>query len=167
MLKVPFEIGKTYWCPRLHPEQVKVDCPICAGNLTVMVTLGDGSRVVVPCDACGKGFEGPRGYITEYTYEPQAIQFTVKSVQSMHGDNWYLESEYGEQRSWSECFETEEAALEESRKRLAALIEENHRRACYRKKALSKTAWSIRYHREQIKRLEQQLEWHRKHIKPD
>lgn len=163
-METPFELGKQYWCPKLHPIQDKVTCPICAGHLTVMVTLGDGQRVVVPCDACGLGYDGPRGWIREYSYEPQAERFIPSTVSSMSGGSWWLLSEAGESHAWSDCYATEEEAMAESRKRMAEIAERNHQSRCHRKKALSKTAWSIRYHREQIKDLERQIAWHQSKI---
>ena len=164
-LAVPFMLGTTYWMPTLNPTQVIVTCPVCYGNRTVTVTLGNGEHVAVECDGCGLGHESPQGTVREYTYEPGVKSFTVKAVTSMHGESWWLRAEEGHDSEWSNLYATEDKAWKVSRERMADALADNARRsATSNRKMLSRLAWTVRYHEQCIADMERKIEWHRRKV---
>ncbi len=166
-IECPFTVGASYWVARHGAEQVRVTCPVCHGQLAITVILGDGERVVVPCESCGIGFRGPRGFIEEYVYEPNAEQVTVTGIDSIPrdmsmGDDWRLRTEsHGYTYAGRDLYPTQAEAYAESVRKVAEAREENMRRSCHRRNdATKRTGWTVRYHREQIKKLRDQLAWH-------
>ena len=164
--EAPFDIGQTFWLPGQATEQVMVECPICAGNKSVTVILGSGEHVTVNCDGCGLGYESASGVIKEYRHTPAAYQFVVAAVERYAPGEWYLRSTDGRNAYFSELRHTETSALAESAEKIAALEEQNMMYRAHKKKGLSKLAWTIRYHREQIRDAERQLEWHSQRVTP-
>jgi hypothetical protein len=135
---------------------------VCAGKLVVQVVDGFGVVWNVACDACGLGFEGPRGYTNEYLFEPGVEEFVPVRVTSMTEGDWYVADKDGHQTNVAELFATAEEALAVSVKRSADVVEENHRRRAARSATmLKKKTWHLSYHAKCIKDLERQLEWHR------
>jgi hypothetical protein len=161
MLTMPFAIGDVMWLPAHYPTKVTVTCPVCFGNLAVVVTLGDGEQVAVPCDACGLGFNGPRGTIEEYQYAPKAIRFEIARVKSMRDDEWYVESVDGGEADFARLVSDEAEALAVSAKNCADQQESNMRTLQRHRNGVQRLTWSVRYHNEKIADLERQIAWHR------
>ena len=159
-MNTPFEIGETYWAPIGSPEKMTIPCPVCFGQLAVTVVLGDGERVGVPCEACGKGFDGPQGTIEVWEHTPSARRFVIDRVKSMWDDRWTVESEDGQTRDFSELHETEAEAFAVAVEHVRMQHERNMRTYQRRRRDVANATWSIRYHREQIKDLERQIAWH-------
>ncbi len=161
-MNTPFEIGKTYWLPRWHPEKIQVPCPVCYGNRVLAVTLGNGESVEVECDGCGLGFEGPRGFVHEYSYEAKVLPFTVKEINSMHGGTWWLQSVEGDTAQWDTLCDTQALGMAKSLEVLQTQLDENTRRStALSKQALKKVGWTVRYHEDIIRDLEKKIGWHR------
>jgi hypothetical protein len=158
---VPFAIGDVKWLPAHQPRKVEVPCPVCFGNLSVVVTLGNGEEFAVLCEGCGLGFNGPQGTIQQYEYEPAAIRFEIARVESMHGTRWRVGSVAGGSANYDELVETEEEALAISRQKCADHQEANMRSLQRTRDGSRRLTWSVRYHNEKIADLERQLEWHR------
>ena len=164
-MKTPFEIGRTYYLPLTHPEQIQVTCPVCYGKKKVVIILGNDERVEVECDGCGLGYEGPRGFVHDYSYEARVTPFTIDSVVSMHGDSWYVRSTTGEQANWGQLCETDEQAMECSRQQMQSFVDENMRRsATSKKQKLREKTWSVRYHEDCIREVEKKIAWHRQKV---
>jgi hypothetical protein len=155
---IPFSIGDVKWLP------VTTKCPVCFGKLFCTVILGNDERVQVPCEACGKGYDGPRGTIQEHNYTPEARKFTIASIASMHMGRWCINSEEGGYAEFSDLCATEEDALAQSAAKCAEAHERNmESRATHRKQTKEHT-WSIKYHRKEIADCERRIEWHRSKI---
>jgi hypothetical protein len=163
-LVVPFEIGQKFWKPITSGEKKRVECPVCFGKLAIIIELGNGERIGVPCDGCGHGYDGPRGWIGEWDYTPGAKPFTIARVKSMHDGNWSLESAEGGWAYLSDLYPTEAEALERSRELCAQNHESNMRSRQHGKDKMQRAGWSIRYHRECIRDLERQIAWHNSRI---
>lgn len=163
-LEMPFAIGQVMWLPSNGAEKVRVPCPVCAGQCAVVIVLGTGEQVGVECDACGLGFEGPRGYIEEYQWTPAAVRFVIAKVERFDGERWSLRSETGAWAEWDALLPTEAEALERSRV-LCAAQEESNMQSRQRKRAGVKgRSWSLQYHRNCIADLERQIQWHQSKI---
>lgn len=161
-MDTPFEIGRTYYLPKYSPTEKREPCPICYGAKVVTIILGNDERVTVECDGCGIGYESPRGFVNSSVWDAAVHPFTVESVTSMYGDDWYLKSKEGDTSNWKTLCETEAEALEESRHHIQKMIDENMRRSATSNKQKLKTkTWHVRYHEDCIRELERKIAWHR------
>ncbi len=162
-LNPPFTVGEVWWLPSHAPNKITVPCPVCAGQRRVTLILGDGEHVSLHCDGCGIGFDGPRGVIEEYSYEPQVVPFPIASIVRFDSDSdryrWTVRSDTGATADFSDlCMTESEAMAVASANALAQ--EERNMETRQRKKKNARGGWTVRYHREQIKDLERQLAWH-------
>ena len=160
VIEMPFEIGQKLWAPATSPRQVTVPCPVCAGARAVTVILGSGERVGVACDACGLGFDGARGVIKEWEYDPHTEPFEIAAVRSMRDGRWTLVSTTGTERQFDELCATEADALAVSTLKCAEIYERNMQTRQHKRAGVQRHTWSIQYHRKQIKDLERQIAWH-------
>lgn len=156
----PFTVGTTYYKPIQQPEHVRIPCPVCNGNKCVTIILGTGEHLEVPCESCGLGFHISRGFIEVYQYTPRTIAFTLASIEGYAYEEWDLKSDKGEMTRGSALFEHEADALAASQKQAAEHQERNARTYSQTKASAKKMTWSIRYHRECIKDLEQKIAYH-------
>ena len=163
-MEMPFSIGETFWQARHTPYQETVPCPICSGRKTVTVLIGDDEAVRVACDACGLGYEGPQGTITEWSWTPGAVPFVISGIAVLRGEEWTVRASDERCEEFLALYRTEAEALAESLKRCDENTANNMRRRYHWKKGLSKAAWTVRYHQGQIRDLERQLAWHRSRI---
>lgn len=164
VLSAPFALGNTYWMPKRVPERVRVPCPVCQGSKLVILLLGE-DRVEVECEACGLGFEGPRGYVEEWRYEPAATEFTIEALDSYHDDTYRVRSTTGDVTEWTNLYPTREAALEVSRQQAAEAVERNMLSRQNTRSRAKQSTWKASYHLGQIADLERQIEWHRGKMK--
>jgi hypothetical protein len=119
----------------------------------------------VGCENCGKGYEGPRGSVEEYTYEASVEQFTIKAIESMHGGRWYLKSTFGACSDFGSLFTDKELAQAESARAMAAILEHNARYSAARTKHMREQAcWTIGYHEKCIREYEQKIAYHRSKV---
>ena len=164
VLDTPFAIGQEWWAPIGTAEKVVIPCPVCLGQLAVVVILGDGERIGVPCEACGKGFDGPRGTIEEWEHRPTVRRFVIAHVKSMWDDRWTLESEDGQSRAFDELRATEAEALAVATQQAADQLKRNMQTRQRHRRNVTNATWSVRYHRDCIKDLERQIAWHQSRI---
>lgn len=163
-MEFPFTIGATMYLPNNGTEQVRIVCPVCFGKLAITVVLGNGEEVGVPCESCGIGFNGPRGYIEEWVHEPRVAPFVIAELESYRGGDepeWYLRSIDGSAAYWKDLSATEAEAMVVATARADAQHERNMETRQHKKRSVKREGWTVRYHREQIESLERQLAWHR------
>ena len=164
----PFTFGQTIYVAtaRAFSEET-VPCPICAGKLSITLTLGDGTSTPVNCEFCAGGFSGPKGYVTKHGPSSHVIVSTVTGMtrgKFFDDAGWHVEGtcHVSERVSAGNVFDNEadaearrvvlhDAAAEQSRANFEAQF----------KRAKGKTTWTVGYHRSCIKDLERKLTWHR------
>lgn len=166
VIEAPFEVGQRWWAPKVYPTQVVLPCPVCFGQLAVTVVLGDGEEIGVPCEACGRGFDGPRGTIVEYDHAPAVDEFIIAGVKSMHGGRWWLVSTAGAEANFEDLRASESEAMVESARRCAENHERNMQSRQHKRRATANATWSIQYHRKCISDLERQIAWHQGRLLP-
>lgn len=164
MIDVPFSIGDVLWAAGHTPHQIEVPCPICYGQLAIVIILGNGDRVGVNCDGCGHGYDGPRGAVGEWVYDPRAIEFEIEAVDAMHMGRWSVRSTTGATSYYEELFKTEAEALAKARENAERQLETNMASRCRVRGGAKKAGWTARYHLGQIQDLERQLAWHRSKV---
>lgn len=163
MLDAPFKIGETYWRAASGNRQVTVECPMCCGQKYVTVTLGNGEQYTVDCEACGAGFEGPRGVVQQYDRTPLAEPFEIVKIKEWREDRWLVANPTNLTAYFDTLYATEAEALAASEKRAADLMDSNM--ASLRKKKYGKvSSWNIRYHKRQIKEYQKKIAWHQSKI---
>jgi len=166
-----YKIGDKVWLSRPGQEQVKKLCPICFGKLLVRLILGDDSEVILPCDYCGKGYDGPQGYTMEYEYTDGAIPFVIQGmdIRIQNGEKEEVCYKYnwsgngGNYAYEAEVYDTKEEAVARSKQIRAEEEEAQLTRSDYIKKQTSKTfTWNAGYHLSEAKRNEESAARHRK-----
>lgn len=164
-LTTPFAIGDTLYHPGRGSRQVTIPCPVCAGKLAIVVELGSGERVGVPCDGCGHGFEGPRGTITEWVWEPAVRPFVIDEIVSFsQHDGWRVKDPTGDVCDFNDLFTSEFEAFAASTEACRRQHESNMQSRQHKRGNVQRQGWSIQYHRQQIKDLERQIAWHRSKV---
>lgn len=166
MIETPFKLGDVMWLAQGNSRRVDLPCPVCAGQLWFTVEFASGERTKVPCTACERGFEGPRGTIQEWVLEPTARRFEIAEVVSFHhpANKWRVCSTTNLEADYAELFSTEAEATAEATKQATELEESNMRAQQNRKADTKRGGWSVVYHRQQIKKAEASIAWHRKQI---
>lgn len=153
--------GDEAWIASFSHRDVERPCPICCGQRTVRVILGDETIVQTPCDYCGKGLEGPRGYVIEDEREPKAEPITITSVASVDGvvrDVFYRDHYVARPGS---VFETEDEAIAHAREmEKETLAEEARRSDRGRRNTVQTLSWSIGYHMREAKEGRRRAEYH-------
>ena len=164
--KVRFNIGDVVYYATFCPKtKVQVTCPVCYGKLEVTVTLGNGDSVVVPCDFCGKGYEGPQGTVVDYLPVANAEARVVTRINvQVTGDG--EKREYVSMNSVLEdelCFATKEEAFARALElKEREETEANTRAERIKKDNLKSYSWNAWYHLRAAKDEEKRMEYHRK-----
>jgi hypothetical protein len=162
---VGYRVGDRVWMHHAETREVKLTCPVCAGNRIVTLILGSGESVELPCDYCGKGFEGPRGVVTEWEYSRGAEQLTIHEVRS-------IMTEKGEEVEYrltdnrvgrdGEMFASRREAEVDCERVCTEIALAERTRAEYIKKDQARSySWNAGYHMREAKRSEKQAEYHR------
>ena len=164
-IETPFKLGRTYYKAKGSSVQKRVTCHLCAGKKVVTVLDGYDKRWSVACDACGLGYDAPRGWVTEWDASPGCEPFTIAGVHSMDTHQgkttWYVKNGLGESVNWEALYETAEAATIASAKHMTEFIEENMRRhATSKATMLKKKTWTVRYHNDLIKQYKERIAYH-------
>ena len=158
-----FKVGDTVWNAKCRWEQIQVVCPTCFGKKEVTLILGNDERVILPCDGCGKGYDGPKGYVTKYNYvvEPETVNITGIEIE-IDGTK-----EVARYRNGSYSFDeadlspTREEAYQRAHHKRLLLEEDQRTRADLIKKLTHKNfSWNANYHMRQAKDLRKQAEYH-------
>ena len=161
-----FNIGDTVYVAWAHGfADNYVPCPICFGKLSVVLILGNGEHQPIECDACGKGYEGPQGVVNERAVKSGKCAAEVKGISASRDDGWQYETDAHWHHDRADVFATE-AEAEARREVLHAEAEAGRVRSfeAQFKGTKRKGAWTAKYHREQIRDLEEKIAWHKKRL---
>ena len=160
-----FNVGDTIWWATCGTEEVTKPCPICFGKRVVTLILGNDEQVQTHCDFCGKGFDGPLGYLQEYEWRSavKEVRITGKQVNEMDG-NRDVEYRYGSYVLLPDNIFTNKEDAEARVLELIAKHEaEENDRMTYRKEHNKKSySWHVGYHKRRAKEARRELEYHEK-----
>lgn len=157
------KIGDMVWWARCETRGVRKPCIVCYGKLEVVLILGNGEQVNLPCDYCGKGYEGPKGYTDEYEYiaKPELVKMdSIQSNQTCEGTK--NEYRYGNYILNDDIIFDSKEDAEEKCKEIAAKYEKDlvteteHIKANVNKSF----SWNAGYHMKNIKDLQRQIGYH-------
>jgi len=163
MNKKIFNIGDIVWFARTGLQPIQEPCPVCFGNKIVVIILGNGDEVTIPCSYCAPGMEPPLGVVIRYHMEPATERVTITGREIREGEKIEV-TYYGPgcrvYRS-NTVFETEVEALAESAKLCAEEIKDRETRSEYIKKDKIKSfAWNAGYHLTEARRLRESIAYH-------
>lgn len=162
--KPPFAFGQVVYVVEGSAHgQVDVPCPICFGQLYVTLILGNGEQQKVECEACGKGCSGPTGVVSAWKPWSKVVAATVTGL-NHEGGKWRV-SVSGIHSSSEHIFadeKTAEAFRESYHKELEDYARRMDEQNMMRHK--KQHTWSASYHREHIRRLRQEMEYHEKKL---
>lgn len=169
-----FKIGDTVWAARFHNNYpVTVPCSVCAGTGKVTLILGNGDKVELACDYCGKrNYDIPTGYETEYQpmSEPKAITIDGIEIQVTSegekveylvgsGDCHHI---YHDENVFAEY----QDALKRGEQLKQEWLDAEQKRTDWMKANVKKSfAWNAGYHLREAKQLRRQIEYHEKRAK--
>jgi hypothetical protein len=89
-----YKVGDRVWLAGYQQKYIEKPCPICFGKKEVMLILGDGSQVVLPCNYCGdKLFEKPSGVVNDYEYTEEPTPYVIDKM-SVESFNNHTERHY-------------------------------------------------------------------------
>jgi len=160
-----YNVGDRVWYAYYEHTQVQKPCPVCFGNKEVTLILGNGDKVLIPCDYCGHGFEPPRGFIIEYEYVAKAELFVITKIESevdavSENRRYYSGNHYS---GIEDLFDTEEQALVRCAERIKQQeLEETTNAYHLKKNHLKSYAWNAGYHLTRAKYYREQAEYHDK-----
>ena len=154
--------GDTAFHASYTSEQVRRTCPICFGQKTVRVILGDETIIQTPCDFCGLGFEGPRGYVTEWERTPRVERVTITRVSIEDGESRTICYASGHRYlSPEDLFDDEVSALTRAKELQEEADKADAKRSdSGRKHSVQTIVWSIGYHLREAKRERESAERH-------
>lgn len=160
--------GDKIWLAHVRQERINVTCPICFGKLKVTLILGDDSQVEVECDYCGKGFEGPQGYVTTYEFKSDPVQIEITG-RGMHQSGieevWTYQYSGCYIANSDQLFKTQAEAVVKCVELVAEHEENKAAHAEKRKQYGHKSyTWAAGYHLREIKSHEHQLAWHQQRV---
>jgi hypothetical protein len=154
-----FNLGASVWLASFGNKQVQKTCIVCAGKKTVELILGTGEHVILPCDYCGKGWDGPRGFTMEYEFSAGAEELTIRQVDTKKTENGEIsEYHFYDSRFAKEedVFATQEEALAKAEERCVQHEIEERTRAEYIKNNQAKSySWNAGYWLREAKRMEE------------
>jgi hypothetical protein len=164
MKKTIYNIGDSVWVASFDLQEEQVTCPVCFGNLSVILVLGNGDHLSLPCDYCGKGRDVPTGRIREYRREPRCraiVIFSREITENLEGTQVEYRTSDSHCYHSDEVFETQVEAITEARRRADVMAGEERTRAVYLKKNVNQTySWNAGYHLREAKRLREQIAYH-------
>ena len=158
-----YKVGDVVWSAYAGTKLVKKECPVCFRKLSVILELGNGERMKMPCEYCAPGYEDPRGFIEEWEYVKEATQKTITEIEvkeTSNGRTFRYQSSNQILES-NMIFDTEAEALAHSEK---VAIEHNkdefERAEGLKECAHKKYSWHVGYHRREAKKDRESAERH-------
>lgn len=164
MSEIKFSIGEKVWRASYESTESRVECPDCCGKGYIRCIMGDGAEVSVDCGNCSFGFEAyARGYLKHYLRKPTAILTTITGINIEGGKVEYktTDSYLVEQ---DRLFCSEQEALDAARGMASEVEKAELKRLLKKEKDTRSWAWNATYHRREIKRARQSLEYHERKL---
>jgi len=150
-----YQVGDTVWHARCDWSPVEQPCPICFGNREVMLTLGNGDEMMLPCNYCAPGFEAPKGVVAQYEHivAPEPVTITGVEIKCNGGvvKSYYRNGCFGYDED--RLYEFKEDAAKRGLALKAELDHDQNTRVDNLKKSKAKSfSWNAGYHMREAKR---------------
>ena len=172
MIEPRFKLGDTVYSVRYDRTEKMITCPDCLGSARVKVTLGTGEEIMVECGGCDPGgYQGSTGRIKQYDYASRITAHTVTGINLQRDDVEYQLDRFdgssystGTERGDYPVFATKEDAKVRCEELRQKHEDEENKRLLAKTKNPKTWSWNATYHRQQIKRLERDIEYHRSKV---
>lgn len=159
-----YKIGDVVYVGTYDNRQSQIECPVCFGKREVTLILGNGDSVITPCDYCGKGHEGPKGFVLQCERIPRAEAALINeirlelsadgSIVQYHTANYSCYQEY-------EVFPTQAEAMAYAQELADKAVKEESERAEYIKNNQAKSySWNAGYYLRKAKQARDDAEYH-------
>jgi len=163
-----FKVGDVVWRAACGTEQVRQTCPVCFGKLFVTVILGDDSAVDTPCEYCGKGYDGQKGWVTEWEYVARPAVDTISEVRRTTDESG---EHYGYRLSSGHVVPVVFATIEEAQEaadqaRYTHEAEQARRRKEGKEHSARSFSWRVGYHQREVKEATRKLAYHSARVQP-
>ena len=158
-----FNIGDVAWFAKTGLRGIEEPCPVCFGNKSVVVMLGSGEGVSVPCSYCSLGIDPPSGVTTVYRIEPGAEPVAITAREIREGEKTEITYHgHGGRYFYSHTlFETEAEALAASKELCEKELQDRETQASWVKKDKIKSfAWNAGYHLREARSLRDRIAYH-------
>ena len=167
-----FSIGDTVYIGKYTRVTSQVPCPDCAGQRFLTVTLGNGDQHTIECACCLErgGWSGDysRGWVEHVELSTVIAEATISGISvTTRG----IEYETSAGRAVHEGYDpdwgsyptaraTAEEAAADAEARRAEAEERENKRATSKEKDGKTWSWHVTYHRQCLKRAQQEIEYH-------
>lgn len=162
MQKPKYEIGQEVWWATCETEETSLECPHCGGTGRLRVIFHDETTVSIECENCAVGYDPPTGRVKCSVRKPTARMVIISGVE-VRTDGEYFE--YRTTLSYivpeEHLFEAEADALEKATQISVERDREERERVLRKEKDARSWAWNASYHRNEIKRAEKNIEYHK------
>ena len=155
-----YKVGDCVWYASFGSEEVRVPCPVCYGNKKVLVILGNGDEVEVVCDYCSRGFEGAKGYVTEYQHTAKAEYMTItrRKIEEVFGEEKIEYTSAHFLLTPERMFDTEQEALDCAAEMAEKYAQEQAEKPKYKNE--KSYTWNAGYHLRQAQSKYKEAQYH-------
>ena len=167
-----YKIGDSIWYAHFNKSvSVTQKCPVCFGNLEVILILGDETHVKLPCNYCGHGYEEPSGFVKEHERVIKTEHRTIDRIDSQNIEGKesfeYFYTGYSDGHSYASRLDIDRifSSEAEANAKCKELIEEDEKQefesAKYLKHNDQKSySWNAGYHMRIVKTAKKDIEYH-------
>lgn len=161
MKKPKFNIGDEVYILSHETVEKRIVCPHCNGLKYIRILHFDDSIDYIDCKNCELGYNPPRGYVTYYEQSINIIKTSISRVQFYKNEECF---DYGTFESYhtdeDNIFVNEQVAQEKAKILVEKINQEELDKILKKEKDTKSWAWNATYHRNQIKKLTKDLEYH-------
>lgn len=150
-----YQVGDTIWYAQCGMATVSSTCPVCFGERSVNLILGNGEIVRLSCDYCGRGYLGPIGYVQETMHVAGAERRTITGITTRSTVDGVVTEYFSEQGTLiaEDMFDNQEDAEARSREKANAYnADVLQRNAHVKKYSNAKYSWRAGYHMRESKK---------------
>lgn len=157
-IEIPFPLGEKLWTPSGYSRK-PTPCPECAGNKTVVLLVGNGTPVKIPCAFCRYSYEGSLGYTEEYQWDRHPEPFICDDVKIDGKDDiWYIEKGKRMAKATELFRDIEDCKTYCTELNTRERIAHENSRVAYLQSKRHDVAWNASYKRRKIRDLKKELE---------
>ena len=168
MSRLRFNIGEVVYHASYDTSARSVECPHCLGTGRARIIFADETEVSIGCGNCALGYDLPSGKVTIWDAHAAVRARIISGFEQDHEKTqWKLEDVKG--YCWTandeDIFSTREAAEARATVLAAEATKWNEAKVYKKEKDTRSWAWNASYHRKEIERAKEQIEYHEKKLR--
>jgi ribosomal protein S27E len=158
-----YEIGQKLWLASWDSSEDYVRCPDCGGTGRLLVTFHDETTVSIECAGCASGYNPPTGYVRVYNRRAKALPVIITGVEVRDGKTeWRTNSHYCPDEA--DLYDNENDCLAGALLKAQKADQEEREKIGAKEKPTRTWAWNASYHRKEIKRCKESIEYHERKL---